>query len=189
MVVAELFMQGIMYQSESFITLSLGAMSNDYLLDEIISAVIDRQSGDNAKLFVYFETAAAFFTTSPDETKHPIPHYSHGGIGGGGLQNAGASNTSLNSLGSLGSANSTASSQKKTSVQADIAAATTFSAMPADPVQCLAAIKAKESLARDLKKMSRIDDALKVMREIKQLKEHLDALKEQARGRNGSVDV
>jgi len=68
----------------------------------------------------------------------------------------------------------------KHSVAADIAAATSLSSLPTDPIQVLAAIKAKESLAKDLKRSSRITDALKVMKEVKELTDHLEQLKREA---------
>ena len=118
--VAELFMQGILYQSESFITLALAAMSNSYLLGELADAIADRGTGDNAKLHAYFKTAAAFFTPTNDEKAHPLPQYNHDAFErylppppnstlNGSKFNA--SNNSLNSLGSFGSANSSQGSR------------------------------------------------------------------------------
>ena len=49
------------------------------------------------------------------------------------------------------------------------------------------AIKAKEALARDLKGSSRITDALKVMKEVKRLKEQLVNIQEQFQ--RGEIDV
>jgi hypothetical protein len=65
----------------------------------------------------------------------------------------------------------------KASVVADIAAVASFNdEMPNDPIILAQIINSKKTLAKDLRNSSRVQDALKVMGEIKILNEHMTKL-------------
>ena len=59
--VSELFMEGIIFQNESFMILQLAGMSNEFLLKQLGAAVEDRANGNSTKLNLLFKTAASFF--------------------------------------------------------------------------------------------------------------------------------
>ncbi|GMH86478.1 hypothetical protein TrVE_jg3953 [Triparma verrucosa] len=90
--VAELFMEGIIFQNECFMILHLAGMSNEFLLNQLKAAVEDRADGNSTKLNTLFATAAAFF--QPDKGKMaPQPGVGGGdggGVGGGGGGGGGA---------------------------------------------------------------------------------------------------